>query len=140
MDHGYRPHEECIRLIIGHHSEIRGSKKRFGKHADSWKTLRSWTPYLEAFRADTPFPDGRVTEYIAEIPVKLDRNDLPPDLVIFLHLDPSDRVNKARAYIVDELIPGMVPAVILDLNLGFDIPQDLRQHFFSCNAYFKVTF
>lgn len=133
----YGPHEKLIRWIIGQYSNVESSLAQFCRHCEPWHVLRSWLSYCIALGIDPPYSTLMYHEMI-HLPEDFDMNCFPEDLIAhssdlfsfeFLFLHPTGRVEEAKRYILEKLVPIMIPVMILEIGFGRSIPQDLRRHF-----------
>lgn len=133
----YGPHEKFIRWIVGQYSNVENSLVKFCRLSEPWHVLRSWISYCVAVGIDPPRSDMEYNEVI-HLPEDFDMNCFPEDLIThysnllgfeFLFLIPTERVEGAKRYISEKLLPIIVPVIILEIGFGRSIPEDLRRHF-----------
>lgn len=135
---GYGPHEKFIRWIVGQHSNVERSLVEFCQLSEPWHVLRLWISYCVAVGINPPGSDIEYDRMI-HLPEDFNLDSLPEDIIsqpnrnlsrfAFLFLDPTERVQGAKEYILESLLPIMIPVIILEIGFGRSIPEDLRQHF-----------
>lgn len=133
----YGPHERLIRCLVGQYPKVESSLARFCQLSEPWHVLRSWISYCVSVGIDPPYSSTDHDRMI-HLPEDFNMDFSPEDLITrssnteiptFLYLSPEQRVGKARRFILEELLPIMVPVLILEIVFGRSIPEDLLRHF-----------
>lgn len=128
-DEGYGPHVDLIRSIVGHHSKFLSSMLKFAKLTTNQEVLRTWILHLNDASIGIPF-----SFYHLEKIFTLSEDQLQElrkeyfGVDELLDMPQPKRLQEENDYIREQLIPIMVPTIILDIHLGRQIPADLRQH------------